>query len=269
LPSDATTFSESRERAWPVRVLGLEGSSVTENRLAERAFTALAVIFMVVSIGQALLALAPVPIAAARWEAQRIRGRSGQHARSLSDSIAAAMDNRLYRSWWAGRRPLWLTGDSYLQALSMRPLTQTLGSAIGAVVLHEQSSGTRFVRVIMPNDDPASKAALIGTILAAEFTRADGSVASLKVGNPGIRVQSLTGLPVEQRPYWPLLSQAQLASILQTTKLREVIPHMFVAVQSGPSGTWVVYARPAPKGPALRDFYLIPVEIAPANGEGR
>jgi hypothetical protein len=220
-----------------------------------------AIVFLVVGIARGGLALGVVPYAAARWEISRA---SGAAVRPLEREIALAVNQPLFLSWWSRRRSPWLTGDSYLGALGRRPLTQTLGSVIGAIALDQRANGVRFDRVVMPPDDPAIKANLIGTEFAAEFFGADGTTTTVPVAHPRGDFERLTHLPADLRPYDPMIATEDLTVLLQDAVQVQGVRHFYIVKPPAKaSGTWVLYSHTALTGKAPRDFFLVPLERAP------
>jgi hypothetical protein len=236
-------------------------SAPRSTRLADTVFYVCAIVFLVVGIGRAALALSVVPVAAARWQISRAGGGS---VPTLESKIALAVNQPLFLSWWSGRRAPWLTGDSYLQALGRRPLTQTLGSVIGAVVVKQRADGVLFNRMVMPPDKPAITAELVGTGYSAVFEGAAGNTNSIPVSHPRRYVERLTGMRVDLRPYNPLLTDEALYRLIRDAKQVPGVKHFFVVrPPANASGTWVLYSHSALTGKAPRDFFLVPIELAP------
>ena len=168
-------------------------------------------------------------------------------------------DEERYVKWWAGRRRPWIVRGGFLEVLNKRPLDNTLGTAVAAIVLDEQKKrpGVNFDLFYLPtNFGP-----MVGNDVALEYTQTDGTKVELVMAHPAKSFAHLSGIDTLRRPYAAVLDEEELAALSERVRLTKRMKRVWIAeVEPGNSGTWVVMSHPIEKTALRREFYILPLE---------
>lgn len=174
---------------------------------------------------------------------------------------ALTTDQR-FLAWWGVGRPLpKAKGGDYLAWLRERTTKRTLGPVLGTVIERQKAQGVEISEVFVPEDNHA----LLGDRAGASFTRADGTVITTSWSPIGVSGANLTGTPLTERSYEPVLTDDEFAMIESGIGLTTVTRDFRVGGSAeGGSGSWIIYGHDMPNG--QREYLLIPLEASPEGG---